>query len=97
MLEVRLYTRRGCHLCDDVSPLLRDLKTEFDFSLEAVDIDSDPELASRFGCSIPIVTVDSGNQVAGRITIERLRTALSRAHGRRQERERLLASRSAST
>lgn len=84
MLHVRLYTRRGCRACDHVSPMLRELQSEFEFALEFVDIESDPNLSARWGCSIPVVTVDGGNQVAGRVTLDRLRAALSRAQQRRE-------------
>ncbi len=83
MLQLCLYTRRGCRLCDTVGPLLRELRSEFEFELQVVDIQSHPELESRFGCSIPVVTLDGGNQVAGRVTLDRVRQALSRAQQRR--------------
>jgi len=86
MLQVCLYTRRGCTRCDSVSPLLRELQSEFSFEVEVIDIESDAELSARFGCSIPVVTVDGGNQVAARVTLERLRQALSRAQTRRDAR-----------
>ncbi len=83
MLHVCLYTRRGCAACDTVGPLLRELGAEFEFELEMVDIASDPGLKARFGCSVPVVTVDGGNRVAGRVTLDRLRQALARARQRR--------------
>lgn len=86
MLQVCLYTRRGCRLCDTVSPMLRDLSAEFAFELDVVDIALDKELEARFGCSIPVVTVDGGNRVAVRITPERLHAALTRAQQRREAR-----------
>ena len=89
MLKVCLYTRRGCRSCDTIGPMLHDLRAEFDFELTVVDIALDPELQARFGCSIPVVTVDGGNRVAARITPERLRQAIQRA---RQRREAHLAS-----
>ena len=88
MLQVCLYTRRGCRACDTIGPMLHELRSEFSFELETVDIAQDAELASRFGCSIPVVTIDGGNQVAARITPERLRQALARAQQRRDARDR---------
>lgn len=86
MLQVCLYTRRGCRACDTISPMLHELRSEFPFELEIIDIAHDAELTARFGCSIPIVTIDGGNQVAARITPERLRQALARAQQRRDAR-----------
>ena len=87
-LNVRLYTRRGCHLCDDVHSLIEAVRDEFEFALQIIDIDSDPILQSDFGCSIPVVTINGGNRVALRVNEERLRRALSQAQQREaQQRE----------
>ncbi|HWQ27940.1 MAG TPA: glutaredoxin family protein, partial [Dehalococcoidia bacterium] len=44
---VTLYTRKGCHLCDDALAMLRRLQDELDFQIRVVDVDSDPALAQR--------------------------------------------------
>lgn len=64
MTVVTLYTRPGCHLCDearDVIVSLRDSHGPFD--LREIDIESDPELHARLLERIPVVEVD-GEQVA---------------------------------
>ena len=55
---VILYTRRGCHLCDEVKAELERLKASADFSLEMVDIDLDPELRARFNEQVPVVFIN---------------------------------------
>ena len=49
-----VYSRRGCHLCEDLlaelEPLLRGRA-----AVKVVDIDGDPSLAMQYGVSIPVV------------------------------------------
>jgi glutaredoxin-like protein DUF836 len=58
VIRLTLYSRPGCHLCDEmrreVEALLGDLPQEWD----VVDVDRDPELARRYGDSIPILFVN---------------------------------------
>src|SRR5262245_61407936 len=53
-----LYTRRGCHLCEDAWRLLRSEQRRYRFALDAVDVDSDPDIAARHGACVPVVTVN---------------------------------------
>jgi glutaredoxin len=58
-MNVVLYTREGCHLCDearDAILLLRDSRGGFE--LREIDIDTDDELHARFLERIPVVEVD---------------------------------------
>jgi glutaredoxin len=55
---VTLYTRAGCHLCEDAEAVLRELQPAAAFRLDLVDVDSDPELTRRYGVRVPVVAVD---------------------------------------
>jgi glutaredoxin len=70
--KVVLYTRRGCHLCDDAMQLLR----EHGLSPELVDIDDDPELQSRFNTCVPVVEIDGRVRFRGRVDPVLLRRLL---------------------
>jgi glutaredoxin len=83
-LHVRIYSRPGCHLCEDALQTLESLRDDYEFLLEEVNIDEDPALKERLGEQIPVVTVDGGNRVAAHITEERLRRAFDRALKARQ-------------
>ena len=82
MFTVRLYTRRGCHLCDHTRADLEALRAEFSFVLQTIDIASDAELSARFGHSIPVVTINNGQRLALRIDQTRLRRAFELAQKR---------------
>jgi len=52
--RVVLYTRAGCHLCDDAMRVL----VEHGLVIESVDIDADPALRERFDTWVPVVEID---------------------------------------
>jgi uncharacterized membrane protein/glutaredoxin len=88
MLNVTLYTRQGCHLCEDVKSDLNALQAQFPHRLIEVDIDSDPALASKYGLEIPVIEV--GPYVAkAPITRQKLQMYLGAAADRKDQLERL--------
>jgi glutaredoxin len=56
--KVTLYTRRGCHLCDEVKAVILSAQAEEPFTLEVLDIDEDSALKARFDWDVPAVFVD---------------------------------------
>lgn len=48
-----VYVRQGCHLCDEMIALLRDFQKDYNFTFEAIDVDSDEELYQRFNVLVP--------------------------------------------
>lgn len=73
--EVTLYTRQGCHLCDDARAVLEAAGRRHPLALRVVDVDTDPELAARYGLEIPVVEVDGKLRFRGRVNaalLERL-------------------------
>jgi glutaredoxin len=55
---VVLYTRQGCHLCEQAFEQLERARRRHGFTLRPVDIDSDPELVARHGLQVPVVEVN---------------------------------------
>ena len=59
MRRLLLYSRDGCHLCDEARELLRQLVAEAtDIELREVDIDSDDALLRRYLERIPVIELD---------------------------------------
>lgn len=84
-MNVRLYSRPGCHLCEEALATIENLRDDFDFLLEEINIDDDPALKERLGLQIPVVTVDGGKKIANSVTEERLRRAFEHALKARKE------------
>ena len=55
---VTLYTRPGCHLCDDARAELERLRAQTPFEIAEIDIERDDELHARYLERIPVVAVD---------------------------------------
>jgi glutaredoxin len=58
MKRVTLYSRPGCHLCDDAREALERVRAQAPFSLEEIDITSDDALHMRYLERIPVITLD---------------------------------------
>jgi len=56
--RVTMYTRAGCHLCDDALEVVAAACAASGSDFQLVDVDADPDLRDRFGEKVPVVTVD---------------------------------------
>jgi uncharacterized membrane protein len=57
MITVTLYTKKGCHLCDQAKADLASLQEKLPHRLVEVDIESDPVLHKAYFEKIPVVEV----------------------------------------
>jgi glutaredoxin len=73
---VTLYTRVGCHLCEEAERVLREQRAATPFRLELVDVDRDPELARRYGVRVPVVAVDGVELFEYEVPVDLLRAEL---------------------
>jgi thioredoxin-like negative regulator of GroEL len=78
-LRLVLYTRPGCHLCDEMKAEIARARLGGACEVAEVDVDSDPVLAGRYGLSIPVLELDGRPLFKGRCTAEDLRRKLERA------------------
>ena len=62
MRQITLYTRVGCHLCEEAEAIIRRLAAPGD-RVTLVDIDADPSLTDPYTVRVPVVEVD-GVEVA---------------------------------
>ncbi len=77
MLQVTLYTRPGCHLCDDVADLLEQLAREVPLRVAEVNILTDVDLYERYKHSIPVVAIAGGPTLQAPIRADELARALA--------------------
>jgi hypothetical protein len=72
---ITVYTRAGCHLCDDAIAVVREVAAGR-AHVELVDIDTDPQLVARYTVRVPVVAVE-GREIADyQITPDQLWSAL---------------------
>ncbi len=62
-LKATLYTRQGCHLCDEAYAML----AKYEFDVTSVDIDDDQDLTARYGNCVPVVVMHGKERFRGRI------------------------------
>jgi glutaredoxin len=55
---VTLYSRPGCHLCDEARDVLERLSAQTPFTIEEIDITRDDALHARYLERIPVVALD---------------------------------------
>jgi len=75
--RVTLYTRAGCHLCEEAERVLRAERAATAFRLELVDVDRDPVLQRRYGVRVPVVAVDGVELFEYEVPADLLRARLS--------------------
>ena len=75
--RITLYSRPGCHLCDDARAVIALVCADLGEEYDEVSIDGDPELSERFGEEIPVTFVDGRKHDFWRVDEARLRAALA--------------------
>ena len=71
-----IYSKPGCHLCDDMKAVVARLSRTVPVRIEEVDISRDPELDARYGLEIPVLLVDGQKAAKYHITDGELRRIL---------------------
>jgi glutaredoxin len=72
-MRVTIYSKPGCHLCDDMKALVRRTILGRDgISMEEIDISDDAALLERYGLEIPVLMIDGKKTAKYRITEEQL-------------------------
>ncbi len=75
--RVTLYSKPGCHLCDDARAVVERVCAELGESYEEVSILDDPALHERYAEEIPVTLVDGKQHDFWRVDESRLRAALA--------------------
>ena len=70
-MSVIVYTKDGCHLCENVVSTLHKIHSEKSFELSLRDITSSKELFERFRNIIPVVEIDGKIRLAGSVLANR--------------------------
>jgi len=66
--HVIIYSRPGCHLCDEAKRAIEDAGCQNEYTLEEINIESDADLLSRYQYDIPVVTINGVEAFRHRLT-----------------------------
>jgi glutaredoxin len=75
--RVRLYTRPGCHLCEQARREMLAARCADLYELEEVNIDEDPALVARYGWEIPVITINGIETFKHRLDAAEFRKAVT--------------------
>ena len=75
---VTIYTRPGCHLCEEAKAVIQESGSGGEFIIEEVNIDDDPDLSGRYGFDIPVVFINGVKAFKHRIEGREFRRKLQR-------------------
>ena len=83
MITITIYSRLGCHLCDDAENVLESLREELNFEIEVIDIDKDSELIKLYSDQVPVIHIDGIHHDFYKVDPLRFKSSLEK-HRQRQ-------------
>ena len=83
MTKVTIYSRQGCHLCDDAFSTVESMREELKFEIEVINIDEDAELVKLYSDQVPVIHIDGTHHDFYKVDPMRFRSSLEK-HRQRQ-------------
>ena len=76
--QVIIYSRPGCHLCDEAKAAIEKSGLSDCYTLEEVNIESDDELLRKYKHDIPVIMIDGQEAFRHRVDPVRFRMRVMR-------------------
>ena len=80
---VTVYSRHGCHLCENAEKTLESMREELAFEIEIIYIDGSTELEKLYGNEVPVIHINGEHHDFYKVDPERFRSSLEK-HRRHQ-------------
>jgi glutaredoxin len=80
--DVTIYSRPGCHLCEEAKTQIAPLLKEFGARLTEINIDEDPELRARYDYDVPVIFLGARKAAKHRVDPAQFRRQLRDAGAR---------------
>ena len=80
--DVTIYSRPGCHLCDEAKQQIAPLLKEFGARLTEINIDENPELRVRYEYDVPVIFLGARKAAKHRVDLAQFRRQLRDAGAR---------------
>ena len=71
-MKVTVYSRGGCHLCDEAKQVVESVRRQIGFDYEEFDIDTDPQLRLLYNEEVPVISIDGKRAFKFRVTAAEL-------------------------
>lgn len=82
-VTLTILSRPGCHLCEEMAAVVREVAAEVAANVETRDVDRDADLRERYGNEVPVLLIDGRKAFKYRVSVRDLRRRLARLPGRR--------------
>jgi len=76
MTRVVIYSKPGCHLCDEAKAAIQAAGCDEEYALEEINIETDPVLLDRYRFEIPVITIDGVEAFRNRVGSEEFTKAI---------------------
>ncbi len=76
--HVIVYSRPGCHLCDEAKTAIKNSNTSDHYFLEEVNIESNDELLKKYKHDIPVVLIDGAEVFRPRVDPDEFKSHVRR-------------------
>lgn len=76
--RVIVYSRPGCHLCDDAKAAIEHSDCADRYTLEEVNIESDDELLKKYKFDIPVILIDGEEAFRHRVDPDEFKIRVTR-------------------
>ena len=78
MVTVTVYSRHGCHLCENAEKTINSLAQDLEFSVEVLYIDGNEELEKLYGTEVPVIHINGEHHDFYRVDPVRFKTSLEK-------------------
>ena len=78
MIEVSVYSRSNCHLCEVALEVISEIRKDFEFMVTKILIDCNSELEEKYGEQVPVILINNQPHDFFRVDPERFRLAISK-------------------
>jgi glutaredoxin len=78
MTTITIYSRHGCHLCDDAQAVLDSMREELNFEIDVINIDEDAELVKLYSDQVPVIHIDGEHHDFYKVDPVRFRSSLEK-------------------
>lgn len=74
--HVIVYSRPGCHLCDEAKQAIQNVDCEESFVLEEINIETSENLLAKYRFDIPVITINGNEAFRHRVNPEEFKALI---------------------
>ncbi len=87
-MKIILYTKPGCHLCEEMKAELAKAAASIPFSLTEINIEEDEILLAKYGTDIPVLAIEGVEAFKHRVSAAEFEHYLGQRRPHADERSR---------